>query len=73
MRNQGDTRRWTYKMDGGAEVTITFSTLTPLQFPAMMMHNVEGMTSTVSLPFKPQPEVQFTVYQAIRLRGDNSM
>lgn len=73
MRHQGDTRRWVYPLDGGSEATVTFTALTPLQFPTIVMHNVEGMASTVSLPYKPQPEVQFTIYQAIRLRGENSM
>lgn len=39
----------------------------------MKMPNLEGKMDTSSLATKRPPEIQFTIYQAIRLNGEKRM
>lgn len=81
MRLSGDERKWAFKLNTQGDVTIsfigdTFSYLSwsflaesDLNFPIMEMRNLDGMHSTISLHYKPKPEMGLTVYQCIKLSG----
>lgn len=72
LQGPPDGRRWAVKLHTGAELLVSFRAHTPFIFPHMAMRNIDGMAATVALPYKPLPELEITIYQAIRLSGVQS-